>query len=92
MIRPREGLSPTSPQWEAGTRVDPAPSLASTKGTMRDASAAAAPPLEPPGVRSRFQGLLVRPKSAGSVARHQPNSGALLRPSSTNPACLIRRV
>ena len=59
---------------------------------MRDASAAAAPPLEPPGVRSRFHGLLVRPKRVGSVAKHQPISGALLRPSSTKPACLIRRV
>ena len=40
-------------------RIEPPPSLAVARGAMPDASAAAEPPLEPPGVRSRFQGLRV---------------------------------
>jgi len=36
-------------------------------GTMRAATAAADPPLEPPVVLSVFQGLRAGPKSSGSV-------------------------
>jgi len=60
-MRPRDGLRPMTPQQEAGTRIEPAPSLASAIGTRRAATAAAAPPLDPPGVTSSRQGLWVRP-------------------------------
>jgi hypothetical protein len=43
-------------------RVDPAPSLPSPMGPMPAATAAAAPPLDPPGVRSGFHGLRVTPE------------------------------
>ena len=65
--RPREGFSPNRPQQAAGIRIDPPPSLPAAIGTIPAATAAAAPPLEPPGVRLKSQGLLVRPKRAESV-------------------------
>ena len=48
--RPRLGLWPTRPQHEAGMRIDPPPSLAWATGNMPEATADAAPPLDPPGV------------------------------------------
>ena len=42
-------------------RMDPPPSLAWATGNMPAAVAAPAPPLDPPGVWSRFQGLRVMP-------------------------------
>ena len=60
-ISPRDGFRPTSPQHEAGIRIDPAPSLACAIGTIRAATAAPAPPLDPPALCSGFQGLRVGP-------------------------------
>ena len=55
--RSRLGLSPTSPQQLAGTRIEPPPSLACASGTIPAATAAAEPPLEPPGLKPAFHGL-----------------------------------
>jgi hypothetical protein len=60
-ILPRCGFRPTSPQEEAGMRIEPAPSEAKAIGARPAATAAALPPLEPPGVRCGFQGLRVTP-------------------------------
>lgn len=46
----RDGLKPNRPQHDAGIRIEPPPSDACASGTMPAATAAAAPPLEPPGV------------------------------------------
>ena len=62
--RPRLGLSPTRPQAEAGMRIDPPPSLPCASGSIPDATAAALPPLDPPGVRVRSHGLRVGPRVA----------------------------
>ena len=59
--RPRDGLSPTTPHCEAGMRMDPAMSFACATGTNPAATAAPDPPDDPPGERSRFQGLCVGP-------------------------------
>ena len=48
-LRARVGFRPTRPQHEAGMRIEPPPSLACAIGTMPAATAAAEPPLEPPG-------------------------------------------
>ena len=48
-------------------RIEPPPSEAWAKGRMPVATAAPAPPLEPPGVLSVFQGLRLGPNSRGSV-------------------------
>src|SRR5512137_1474851 len=84
--RPRLGFRPTSPQFDAGVRIDPPPSLAFAAGTMRAATAAADPPLEPLEVRSRFHGLRVGPNSSGSVTLVRPSSGVLVLPKMTSPA------
>jgi hypothetical protein len=52
--RPIGGLT-DKPVWQAGRRIDPPPS-ANAAGTKPAATLAAAPPLEPPGVRSVFHG------------------------------------
>src|SRR5262245_51801207 len=58
-LRPRLGLRPTRPHMLAGPRMEPPPSLACAAGTSPAATAAAAPPLEPPALCSRFHGLRV---------------------------------
>jgi hypothetical protein len=47
-VRARVGLSPKSPQHEAGMRIEPPPSPPWATGTIPAATAAAEPPLEPP--------------------------------------------
>ncbi len=59
--RPRWGFSPNRPQQAAGIRIEPAPSPAEAIGTSPAATAAADPPLEPPGVRWGFHGLRLTP-------------------------------
>src|SRR5262245_42650820 len=66
-ILPRDGFSPTRPQQEAGMRTEPPPSVPCAAGASPAATAAAAPPLEPPGVRSRSHGLRQAPLSSDSV-------------------------
>src|ERR1700741_34880 len=66
-LRPRVGFNPNTPQQCAGTRMEPPVSPPSAIGTAPDATAAAAPPLEPPGERARFHGLRVGPLVRGSV-------------------------
>ena len=55
---------------------------------MPAATADAEPPLDPPEVRVRSQGLRVGPHASGSVTGTLPNSGLLLRPIEINPAAL----
>src|SRR6266446_1384905 len=85
-VRPREPLSPTSPQKEAGIRTDPPASLPCAIATMPEATAAAAPPLDPPAVRSVFQGLRVAPHARVSVESVAPHSGTVLCASVIRPA------
>src|SRR6267378_4144739 len=68
-------FSPTTPLAAAGMRVEPPPSVAMPIGPMPAATATAAPPLEPPLVRSAFQALRVWPNSGASVSALWPNSG-----------------
>ena len=55
--RPRLGLIVNSPVADAGMREELPPSLDCENGTIPDATAAAAPPLDPPQEWSGFQGL-----------------------------------
>ncbi len=71
-------------------RIDPPPSVPMASGPMPAATAALAPPLEPPGVRSRFHGLRVTPKSRLCVAPIQPIIGVLVLPSWIAPAARMR--
>ena len=56
-IRPRDGLIPNRPQTLAGIRMDPPPSLPCAAGASPAATAAPAPPLEPPADRLRSHGV-----------------------------------
>src|ERR1700722_2953662 len=85
-LRPRLGFRPKTPLLQAGSRIEPPPSLACAAGLMPAATAAPAPPDEPAGVRARFQGLRVAPNSTGSVVSIRPNSGVLVRPTVIRPA------
>ena len=62
-----EGLRPTRPVCAAGLRMEPPPSWPIASGAMPLATAATAPPLEPPGVSCGFHGLPVTPNSGLSV-------------------------
>src|SRR5437016_11320644 len=77
-FRARLGFRPNSPQHDAGYRIEPPRSLASAIGTMPDATAAAEPPLDPPGVRSVSHGFRVAPNKAGSHTGRIPNSGVFV--------------
>src|ERR1700737_2686643 len=89
-MRPKLALNPGSPVKEPGIRVDPPPSLAVAMGTRPAATAAAEPPLDPPGVRSRFHGLRVTPSARDAVNATAPNSGAAVLPTGTAPAARRR--
>ena len=67
VTRPRWGLRPNRPHHAAGIRIEPPPSPPIATGTMPEASAAAVPPLDPPGVRVRSHGLRVSPREVDSV-------------------------
>src|SRR5712691_3425184 len=90
-MRPRDGLSPKTPQHDAGMRIEPPPSLPCAAGASPAATAAAAPPLEPPDVSSTFHGLRQAPFSSDSVCAIVPSSDVFVLPSTTNPASPSRR-
>src|SRR5437667_9600222 len=89
--RPREGLIPNRPQHDDGIRIEPPPSLPWASGASPAATAAAAPPLEPPGVRALSHGLRQSPLSSDSVIAIVPNSGVFVLPNTTKPASRMRR-
>ena len=70
------------PQHAAGIRIEPPPSVPRASGACPLATAAAAPPEEPPGVRARFHGFRVTPNSGLSVKGLWPNSGVVVLPTS----------
>src|SRR5271155_2217356 len=84
--RPWLAFRPPSPQHDAGMRPDPPPSLACANGTMPLATAAAEPPLEPPGDRLRSHGVWVAPQAIGSGGGALPGSGGVARPAIPGPA------
>ena len=85
-MRPKDALWPKMPAKDAGMRIEPPPSVPMASGPRPAATAALAPPLEPPGVRSRFQGFRVTPKRRLWVAPIQPMVGVFVLPSWIAPA------
>ncbi len=76
--RPREVLSPTSPHTLAGMRIDPPPSLACAQPARgRAATAAAEPPLDPPGERVGIPRVARRTPCGRFGGRHEPELGAV---------------
>src|SRR5215831_17746886 len=90
LMRPWVAFKPTMPQKAAGMRIDPPVSVPSEPAHSPAATATPEPLLEPPGLRSRFQGLLTRPKYGLGVM--VANSFMLSLPSSTEPAARNRSI
>src|SRR5262245_18892468 len=90
--RPYVGLSPTTPQNEAGWRMEPPVSDPNDSGTHADATAAAEPPLEPPGVRSAAHGLRTGPYAEFSFDEPIANSSQFALATITAPAAPRRSV
>src|SRR5258708_25652463 len=88
--RSGDGRRPTMPQQEAGMRIEPPMSVPIPTVAIPAQTAAALPPLEPPGVMPDRQGLFV----AGKVALVGPtpaaSSGRLVLPRMAAPAALAR--
>src|SRR3954464_3042246 len=61
LVPPYVGLAPTVPVTAAGWRVEPPGSVPTASGDSKAATAAAEPPPDPPGIRSRSQGLCEGP-------------------------------
>src|SRR6187402_1961439 len=74
------------PHKPAGWRIDPPVSEPSESGTMRDATATAEPPLDPPGVRVTSQGFFDGPSAEFSVDEPIANSSRFVLPMITAPA------
>src|SRR5690606_27831763 len=81
---------PTVPVKAAGWRMEPPVSVPVPAGTSLAATAAAEPPDEPPGERSRFQGFATGPNQLVSLDEPMANSSMLVLPSVTAPADLSR--
>jgi len=71
-------------------RIEPPMSEPLASVVVPAASAAPAPPDEPPGVKSGFQGLRVTPQRREWVKAAQENSGAAERAWKMAPARLSR--
>ena len=71
-------------------RMEPPPSVPTCSAPSPAAAAAEAPPLLPPGVRSRCHGLRVGPKTRLWVAPIQPKVGVFVLPTMMPPAALRR--
>ena len=81
-------MKPTTPQSAAGWRIEPPVSEPSATGASRAATAAAEPPLDPPGMRSSAHGLCVAPNAEFSVDEPIANSSQLVLPMTTAPGGL----
>src|SRR5687768_4806155 len=88
--RPNDGLMPNRPVNAHGMRIEPPPSVPTASGPIPAATAAAAPPDDPPGVLAGFHGLRVMPVSGLSVTPFQPNSGVVVLPTMTAPCSRSR--
>ncbi len=72
------GFTPTTPQSAAGWRIEPPVSEPRPSGAYSAATAAAEPPLEPPGTRVGSRGLRVGPNAEFSVDDPIANSSKLV--------------
>src|SRR3954464_4282251 len=81
---------PTTPHSAAGWRIEPPVSDPSASGANPAATAAADPPLEPPGTRDTSRGLRGGPKAEFSVDDPIANSSRFVLPTITAPASCSR--
>ena len=74
------------PHNPAGARIEPPVSLPSAAGAMRAATAAAEPPLLPPGMHDKSHGFRVGKKAEFSFDPPIANSSMFVRPINTASA------
>jgi len=86
-IRPGVGRIETTSQKLAGVRTEPPKSVPCAKDAIPVATATAEPPEEPPEVSARSKGLRVGPQRRFVHTAPKPNSGVLVLPMMTAPAC-----
>src|SRR5262245_64388377 len=87
-MSPYVGLNPTTPERDAGWRTEPPVSVPSAHTASPAATAAALPPLEPPGTIDRSHGLWTGPNAEFSFDEPMANSSQLVLPRSTLPSAL----
>ena len=88
--RPQLGLKPTTPQQDAGRRIEQPVSVAMPMSQRPAASAAAFPPDEPPVVRPGSRGFWTVPYQSFWLVTPQANSCRLALPTTTAPAATSR--
>jgi hypothetical protein len=71
-------------------RIEPPKSPPNSSGVRPAATAAAPPPVLPPGVRARSHGLFVRPKSGLLDCQSAAYGGTFVLPIKTTPAARRR--
>src|SRR6202000_1851671 len=86
--RKRLVFKPSTPQHDAGIRIEPPASVACATGRMPAATAAAAPPEEPPAECAGLHGFRTAPSSSDSVLGRRPNSQVLVFPKTTMAALM----
>ena len=84
--RPYVGIMAGMPQKAPGCRIDPPVSVPSETTARPAATAAAEPPLEPPGTRSSATGFRTGPYAEFSFELPMANSSQLVLPRMTAPA------
>src|SRR5437762_11390853 len=89
---PYRGLRPTTPDRVAGCRIDPPVSVPSPPNASSAATAAADPPLEPPGTRDKSHGFRVNFTPEFSVDEPIANSSMLVLPNGIAPAARNFRI
>ena len=80
LMPPCVGFRATLPQKAAGRMIEPPTCVPNAVGTIREATAAAEPEEEPPGVRDGSNGLVVAPGC------DPPSSAVTVLPRTTAPA------
>src|SRR5437016_8271877 len=81
---------PTTPHSAAGCRIEPPVSDPRASGAKPAATAAALPPLDPPGTRPGSCGLHVGPNAEFSVELPMANSSRLVLPMGMAPVARTR--
>src|SRR5205085_5851819 len=81
---------PTTPQNDAGKRMEPPVSVPRLPSAKPAATATAEPPDEPPGTRVRSHGLRALPYAEFSFEEPIANSSQFVLPTITAPAALRR--
>src|SRR5215203_5087561 len=91
-MRPYVGLTPTTPQSDAGCRTEPPVSEPRAARTTPEATAAADPPELPPGTRVVSHGFFTGPNAELPFDDPIANSSMFVLPMTIAPASFKRLI